>query len=184
MMRTTLFGLLLLAGCASEGDSNRVGGNQVSTNGAQASAPAPPAQQIPAQQVMNLVPGEWEATVSILRMEGASMPSGGLPIPPPTTTRNCISPDQADKPLDGILNASAMPAGCVSERAEVSGGRINATFSCAQNNVPSRITISGAFSPTNYDMNMEMRAGEGAAAIRSDMRVTGRRIGECPNAPN
>lgn len=130
-------------------------------------------------QILAMQPGQWEVTAEMRRMETPNLPGNAFPAIPPTTTSHCITPDLAAKPLDGIMAGGAMPQDCVSESNNVANGRIRATFSCAQGGVPSRTTIDGAFSPTNYEMTMTMRIGEGDSTINSEMLIRGQRTGDC-----
>ena len=42
------------------------------------------------------------------------------------------------------------------------------------------MTISGRFTPTTYEMTVRSRREMRGEAIESSVRMTGRRIGECP----
>ncbi len=167
-------GAAMLAACSAQ-DGNEAAGTEANAPAGDPAAAGP--------QILAMQPGEWEVTAEVRRMEAPGLPGNAMPAMPPTTTSHCITPELASKPLDGIMAGGAMPGDCVSESNEVADGRIRATFSCAQNGIPSRTTISGAFSPTNYDMTMDIRAGEGDAAIRSEILVRGRRTGECRTPP-
>lgn len=174
-MRTgyAIMGLAILAGCSGqEGES--AGNNTAAPTGAsntQTAAAAP--------RILALQPGQWETRVEILKMEMTGMPGTPMPQTPPTTVSQCVTPEQANKPIEGIMAGGALPPGCVSESNNVSDGRIQATFSCAQNGVPTRVSMQGVISPTAYEMEMDISAGEGQTAVRSDMRVRARRLGEC-----
>lgn len=169
---SAIVGLSILAGCSGQGE-NTAGNNAATAvaSNAQATAAAP--------RILALQPGQWEVTTEILSMEMTGMPGTPMPRPGPVTTSQCITPEQANKPVEGIMAGGALPPGCVSESNNVSDGRIQATFSCAQNGVPSRVSMEGVISPTNYEMSMDVSAGEGQTAVRSDMRVRARRLGDC-----
>jgi hypothetical protein len=173
---TAILGVAILAGCS--GQNTETAGNNTAATAATNTQTATAAPRILALQ-----PGQWETTVEILRMEMTGMPGTPMPQTPPTTVSQCITPEQANKPIEGIMAGGALPEGCVSESNNVTDGRIQATFSCAQNNVPTRISMQGVISPTAYEMEMEMSAGEGQTAVRSDMRVRARRLGECQGPP-
>lgn len=169
MKRTIIIlGAAMTAACSGQS------GNETAEANAAAGGQAADGAQILAMQ-----PGQWEVTAEIRRMEAPNLPGNALPAIQPTTTSHCITPELAAKPLDGIMAGGAMPQDCVSESNEVANGRIRATFSCAQNGVPSRTTIDGAFSPTNYEMTMNMRIGEGDSTINSEMLIRGQRTGDC-----
>lgn len=169
-------GLLILAGCSGQG------GNETAGNAA-APAAANTQTATAAPQIMPLQAGEWEVTTEILRMEMPGLPGTPPPLPAPTTTRHCMTPELAAKPVDGIMSGGAMPPGCASESNRVFDGRIQAAFTCNQNGMPSRVAMDGVFSPTNYEMSMQATAGEGQTAVRTDMRLRARRIGECQTPP-
>lgn len=169
-------GLLIVAGCSGPSENASAGNEAVAPT-------ANNTQTAAAPQIMPLQAGEWETTVEMLRMEMPGIPGAPPPLPPPTTTRHCLTPELAAKPIDGIMSGGAMPAGCVSENNQVSDGRLQATFSCDQNGMQTRISMDGVFSPTNYQMSMQASGGEGQTVVRTDMRLRARRIGECQTPP-
>ncbi|MDQ8755548.1 DUF3617 domain-containing protein [Sphingosinicella sp. LHD-64] len=171
---TAILGVAILAGCSGQ-TSETAGNNNAATASANTQTAAP--------RILALQPGQWETTVEVLKMEMTGMPGTPMPQTPPTTTSQCITPEQANKPVEGIMAGGALPPGCVSESNNVTDGRIQATFSCVQSGVPTRVSMQGVISPTSYEMEMDLSAGEGQTAVRSDMRVRARRLGECQTAP-
>ena len=173
---TAILGVAILAGCSGQ-TTEPAGNNTAAAAGGntQTAAAAP--------RIMALQPGQWETRVEILKMEMPGMPNAPMPQTPPTTVSQCITPEQANKPIEGIMAGGALPPGCVSESNNVTDGRIQATFSCAQNNIPTRVSMQGVISPTAYEMEMDVSGGEGQTAVRSEMRVRARRLGECTTPP-
>ena len=92
---------LLLAACGSQDKAGNGGANAAAGESAAAEAEA---------SAIALTPGEWETTVEVasLNIVGGPQLPGGMtpPLPPPTTIRSCLTPEQAARPNANFLTGS------------------------------------------------------------------------------
>jgi len=163
-----------LAACSQGGGNGTADGG----NGAAGGRPAAGG----ASGAVALQPGQWESTI---QMEAANMPElpPGVTAPAmqPITTRTCITPQQAANPSAEVMAANArQPTGCRTENYSFANGRIEGTSVCNTGGVNMRMTISGEYTPTSYEMTMQSRSEAGGVARDNTMRVSARRIGDCP----
>jgi hypothetical protein len=70
--------------------------------------------------------------------------------------------------------------GCTTENYSMAGGRIQGTVQCNIQGSVSRTTMDGRFTPTDYDMNMQSEQTVSGITTQTEMRVTARRLGDCP----
>jgi len=141
-----------------------------------------------------LQPGEWETTSEIVdvKMEGApkGMPPGAIDAMKgrKTTFKNCITPEQAANPSGDFLTAQKDNK-CTYSGFQMTGGTVQGAISCPAGAGPGmKATMKGVYSPTSYDIGMDMNTGGGGGAsapamsMQMKMRTTGKRIGECTAA--
>jgi hypothetical protein len=125
-----------------------------------------------------LQPGQWETNVAIVRLEAPGMPKGAnVPLPPPTTTSSCLTPEQARNPDANF--AAGNTSGCSSEDYRMADGRISGTLTCNQQGTSMRATLAGTYTPTTMDMTMNSQTQAAGQNVTTEVRVTGRRTGDC-----
>lgn len=131
---------------------------------------------------VTLQPGQWETTMQVDAAAMPDLPPGVTPpAMPPMTTRICITPEQAANPgAEAMAGNAQQPAGCRTENFSFANGRISGTSICNTGGVEARTTISGQFTPTTYEMTMQTATETGGAQRNSTMRITARRLGDCP----
>lgn len=143
-----------------------------------------------------LQPGEWETTSEVVdvKMEGApkGMPPGALDAMKgrKTTFKNCITPEQAANPSADFLTAQK-ESKCTYSGFQMTGGTVQGAISCPGGQGRGMTaTMKGIYTPTSYDIGMDMTTGGGGAgdasapamSMQMKMRTTGKRIGECTAA--
>lgn len=143
----------------------------------------------------SLQPGEWESRVEILEVkmlpietaEGSFTPEL-VSHSPPTTSRECMTQQQADQPFRRFLIGGAASE-CDASAFSMKGGRIGGTVVCTMMSEETTYRINGRYTPTSYDVTTrtEVRAkGEPMPMMPTstplDMtsRVTGKHVGNCP----
>jgi hypothetical protein len=173
---------LLIASC---GARERTANGSAEVNAS--AAPATPATQGGeggAAAIAALTPGEYETTIEVLRIDmtgGPALPAGVIPpVPPPTTIRSCLTPDQARRPDANFLTGSGAQAGCVYDNLAMDGGRIVGAATCDAQGTRVRTVMDGQFSSVGYTMSSQSRIQTNGMTIETDSRITSRRIGDCP----
>ncbi len=173
----------LLSSCGKSGEEGAGGGSAANQS----------VEDVASEmEKISLQPGEWETTQEVvdITIEGApeGMPQGMMDAMKgrKTTVRNCITPEQAEKPSADFLTAQK-DSKCTYSGFEMAGGTLRGTVSCPGGEGGSaNVTMEGKYTPTSYAMNMEMRSqGMGGAkmpgmTMHMKMRSAGKRIGECP----
>jgi hypothetical protein len=126
-------------------------------------------------------PGQWEITTNVTRIAIPGMPAGMTPpMPPPTTVRNCLTPEQAAQPGAGFVTGSGETEGCTYQSNSVSGGRIQAVVQCTTPAGNMRSTINGQFTATSFEVNQQVQTSAQGQTMDMESRTTGRRVGDCP----
>jgi hypothetical protein len=174
---------LLIASC---GDRREAGNGSAPANAtADAGKPADAtrARTAPAEMAA-LTPGEYETTIEVLRMDivgGPRIPGGIVPpVPPPSTVRSCLTPEQARRPDAGFLTGKGAQAGCAYENLTMSDGRIQGAVTCDSQGTRVRTTMDGRFGSDSYTVESQSRIETNGMTIESAGRATSRRIGDCP----
>ena len=166
---------LLLVSCSGGGSENKVeGGEKAAAVGDAGAAGAG------GGATATMQPGEWEITTEVVRMSGPNMPQGvNMPTPPPTTIRNCLTPQQASAPSGGFLTGTGEGSGCTASNMTMTGGRIQGTVQCEQQGTTMRSTLDGQFTPTSMEMNQRVETTSQGVTMEIESRTTGRRVGDC-----
>lgn len=128
-------------------------------------------------------PGQWEMTATVTRMTVPGMPAGMTPpTPPPSTTRNCLTEEEARQASSNFLaQTTGAGEGCTSENSSMSGGRIQATVQCNRPEGNVRMTMNGQYTATTIDMTQQVQTSmPGGQNLDMEARIQGRRVGECP----
>ena len=160
--------MLALAACGSsdKGDGN---GSSAASGGGAAG--------------ISLQPGEWEMKTEVVNIAAEGLPAGmteGMKANAGSTTRTCMTPEEAKGPK-GDLFAGDKSGNCKSEGFSWSGGRIKGKTTCTGQGGPGKtvMTMDGTYGSDNIDMTMKSETDLGGKAMKMEMRVTGRRVGEC-----
>lgn len=176
--------LLGLAAC-DKGDGNKGSGKPQS------------AQDVAAEmKKITIRPGEWETTQEVIdvKVEGApqGMPTGMFEAMKgrKVSARNCITPEQVNKPSADFL-AAQKDSKCTYSGFAMSGGKISGEISCpaGDGGGATHVTTSGSYTPESYEMTGVMQSnGMGAGSgmpgmdkmtMRMTVKTVGKRIGAC-----
>lgn len=137
---------------------------------------------------MKIEPGQWEATNEIISASAPGLPADALKqmVGQKTTVRNCITPEQAERPNANFL-AAQENSNCTYQDWSMDGGRMKGTMTCAGGAEMADSTIvmkmDGTYGEKSYDMVMDMETkmpGDMTMTIKA--RTTGKRVGECTGA--
>jgi len=192
-LTTAIAALALLAGC---------GGTAADDASETAKGSAAKGKDMTREEVaaaardVKITPGEWENSVTILdvKLDESKLPPEARGMVGPMLqsmvgkvngTKSCITPEEAAKP-DASFMSGNEDANCSYQRFDMSGGKMDIAMTCepekGQRGGAAEITMTGTYSPTSYDMTMDMTAdaGEiGPMTIKANSK--GKRIGECPS---
>jgi len=135
---------------------------------------------------VSLQPGEWEMKTEVVEVSAEGLPAGiaeGMKAQSAATTRSCMTPEEAKGPT-GDMFAQGNPANCKSENFSWSGGKISGKTTCTGTGGAgaTTMTMDGSYGPQNIDMTMKSETDLAGKAMKMEMRVTGRRVGECTAA--
>lgn len=129
----------------------------------------------------SFAPGLWETTTEVLSMNVPNMPQGfSPPMPPATTVRHCLTPEQAGRPPADFMSGGGESGGCTYQDFAMSNGRIRGTIQCGAEAGSMRMTMDGSFSSTRYEMNQQVETSGQGMTMNMESRTTGRRVGDCP----
>ena len=166
---------LALAACGS-GDKGDGNGSSAAAGGGIAGAG------------VTLQPGEWEMKTEVVNVAAEGLPPGmmdGMKANAGSTSRTCMTPEEAKGPK-GDLFAGDKSGNCKSEGFSWAGGRIQGKTTCTGQGVAGKtvMTMDGRYGAQSIDMTMKSETDLGMAgkAMKMEMRVSGRRIGECSSA--
>ena len=163
---------LLLAACGSQDE----GGKSEAGEAGKAAA-----GEAAGSGGVSFEPGLWETTVQVVSMNMPNMPAGmSAPMPPPTTTTYCMTPEQAARPSADMLTGSGASGGCTYENFSMTNGRLQGAVQCSQEGASMRSTMDGRFSANDYEIDTQVQTDTGGVTTRMEARTTGRRIGDCP----
>lgn len=130
-------------------------------------------------------PGKWQSTMRIESVEAPGRPDSVRSAMRTVNERgqvfeSCLTPEQAQRPAEDFFAGKGNA--CRYDHFTMAGGRIDAKMRCSQGGMNQLMELDGNYSPTTYSMRMtsSTEGGEGpAAAVRMQMRVEAKRIGEC-----
>jgi hypothetical protein len=136
---------------------------------------------------VSLQPGEWEMKTEVVNVTAEGLPAGiadGMKAQAASTTKTCMTPEEAKGPKGDIFAGNQ--SNCKSEGFSWSGGRIKGKTTCSGQGGAGKtvMEMDGTYSAQNIDMTMKSETDLGMAgkAMKMEMRVSGRRIGECTAA--
>ena len=134
---------------------------------------------------ISLQPGEWEMKTEVVSIAAEGLPPGmteGMKANAGSTSRTCMTPEEAKGPK-GDLFAGDKSGNCKSEGFSWSGGSIKGTTTCTPPGGGKTVmTMDGRYSPQTIDMTMKSQTDIAGKAMTMEMRVSGRRVGECSAA--
>lgn len=162
---------LALAACGSPADKSGGNGTAAATGGGSG---------------VSLQPGEWEMKMEVVDVKAEGLPAGmaeGMKKSAGSTNRTCMTPEEAKGPKGDIF-AGDKSGNCKSEGFKWEGGRIQGKTTCpGQGGTGETVmTMDGSYSPQNIDMTMKSRTDLAGKPMTMEMRVSGRRVGECSAA--
>jgi hypothetical protein len=164
--------VLLLAACGKSGDGNESSKAAGGAGSASASG-------------VNLQPGEWEMKTEVVNVSAEGLPAGiadGMKAQASSTTKTCMTPEEAKGPKGDIF--AGKDNNCKSEGFSWSGGTIKGKTVCTGQGGAGKteMEMDGKYSAQSIDMTMKSKTDLGGKAMTMEMRVQGRRIGECTAA--
>lgn len=159
--------VLLLAACGKSGDGNESSGGGLLGGG------------------VSLQPGEWEMKTEVVNVAAEGLPPGmadSMKKSAGSTTRTCMTPEEAKGPKGDIFAGNQ--SNCKSEGFSWSGGKIKGKTTCTGQGGTGKtvMTMDGSYGAQNIDMTMKSETDLAGKAMTMEMRVTGRRVGECSAA--
>ena len=135
---------------------------------------------------VRIEPGLWESTTQVVNVTAPNLPvqaRDAMMNRPATPVRNCITPEQAERPDANFFN-SAQNSNCSYRDFSMRGGRLQGSMTCTGGGMPGTMTttMNGEYGPQSYDMTMRMQTAgmPQGADLTIEARTRGRRIGDCP----
>jgi hypothetical protein len=179
---------LALAACgSSRGDDGNAGaGNGSAGNASASNGPAAAATGGGSETGVTLQPGEWEMKMEVVNVKVEGLPEGiaeGMKKEGAKASRTCMTPEEAKGPKPDIFTKDN-PGNCKSEGFSWANGRIQGKTTCSgEGGVgKTQMTMDGRYSPQSIDMSMKSETDMMGKAMVMEMRMTGRRVGECTAA--
>lgn len=170
---------LALAACGSSGgDKAGEGGNGSAAAGSGGSGSGASA--------VNLQPGEWEMKMEVANVKVEGLPEGvadAMKKEGGKASRTCMTPEEAKGPKADMFTKDN-PANCKSEGFSWSGGRIQGKTVCEGQGGTGKtqMTMDGRYTAQSIDMTMKSETDMMGKPMTMEMRLTGRRVGECTAA--
>jgi hypothetical protein len=162
--------VLVLAACGKSGGGNE---SSAAAGGGGGSAAG-----------ITLQPGEWEMKTEVVNVSAEGLPAGiadGMKAQASSTSRSCMTPEEAKGPKGDLFAGNQ--SNCKSEGFSWSGGRIKGKTTCTGQGGAGKtvMEMDGKYSPQSIEMTMKSETDLGiqGKAMKMEMRVTGRRVGEC-----
>ncbi len=177
---------LAMAACGSGGDKAGGRGADVSeapAGGGNGSAAAAGGGSGATAAGGNLQPGEWEMKMEVVNVKVEGLPEGVADQMKSQTggiSRTCMTPEEAKAPKGDIFTGEKA-GNCKSEGFKWEGGRIQGKTSCAGEGGAGRtvMTMNGRYTPQSIDMTMKSESEMMGKGMTMEMRMSGRRVGEC-----
>ena len=187
---------LALAACGSSGgEKGESGGNGSAAvaapeSGGSGSASASGGGSAPGSgsgaAPVNLQPGEWEMKMEVVNVKVEGLPEGVAEAMKKETgkaTRTCMTPEEAKGPKADLFTKDN-PGNCKSEGFAWVNGRIQGKTVCEGEGGAGKtqMTMDGRYTPQSMDMTMKSDTDMMGKKMTMEMRMTGRRLGECTAA--
>jgi hypothetical protein len=178
---------LTLAACGSSGGGKGESGG----NGSAAEAPAGgggsgSGAASGSGTGVNLQPGEWEMKMDVVNVKVEGLPEGvadAMKKDGGKASRTCMTPEEAKGPKADMFTKDN-PGNCKSEGFSWSGGRIQGKTICEGQGGTGKtqMTMDGRYTAQSIDMTMKSETDMMGKAMTMEMRLSGRRVGECSAA--
>jgi hypothetical protein len=182
---------LALAACGSSrgDDGNRSGGKGTTeaAGGAGAGASSPGSSSPGSESGVSLQPGEWEMKMEVVNVNAQGLPEGVAEAmrnsAPGGTNRTCMTPEEAKGPTADMFGKNDA-ADCRSDGFGWAGGRIQGKTTCTGDGGTGKtvMTMAGSYTAQSIDMTMKSDTEVMGKSMNMEMRLTGRRVGECTAA--
>jgi hypothetical protein len=178
---------LALAACGSSGSEKADGAVNGSAAASQrgGSAASGTGGSVGSGGAVNLQPGEWEMKMEVVNVKVEGLPEGVADAMKKEgkASRTCMTEDEAKGPKADMFtkdNAS----NCKSESFTWSGGRIQGKTICEGQGGTGKtqMTMDGRYTPQSIDMTMKSETDMMGKAMTMEMRLSGKRVGECTAA--
>ncbi|HEX8483001.1 MAG TPA: DUF3617 domain-containing protein [Allosphingosinicella sp.] len=184
--------ILALAACGSSegGEGNQGGGNGTAAGTGSGvvgeGAAAAKGSGAASGSAVNLQPGEWEMKMEVVNVKVEGLPEGVAEAMKKETgkaSRTCMTPEEAKGPK-GDLFTKDNPGNCKSEGFAWVNGRIQGKTVCQGEGGTGKteMTMDGRYTPQSMDMTMKSDTDMMGKKMTMEMRMTGRRLGECTAA--
>ena len=152
---------------------------------------APPEPEVSEEEVaaqlakVKVEPGQWERTTEILAAEGAISEVERLQIVGRrTSSSDCITPAQAERPSANFLSAQ-QNSECTYHEFRMEGGKLNSRTTCVGKESPQELVtiMTGDYAPDSYDMRTKVQTPGREGLVTITTRTRGKRVGECTSQP-
>jgi hypothetical protein len=178
---------LALAACGSSGGekADGAGNGSAAASGSGGSAASGTGGNAGSGGAVNLQPGEWEMNMEVVNVKVEGLPEGVADAMKKEgkASRTCMTEEEAKGPKADMFtkdNAS----NCKSESFTWSGGRIQGKTVCEGQGGTGKtqMTMDGRYTPQSIDMTMKSETDMMGKAMTMEMRLSGKRVGECTAA--
>jgi hypothetical protein len=134
---------------------------------------------------VNLQPGEWEMNMEVVNVKVEGLPEGVADAMKKEgkASRTCMTEEEAKGPKADMFTKDN-PGNCKSEGFSWSGGRIQGKTTCEGQGGAGKtqMTMDGRYTPQSIDMTMKSETDMMGKAMTMEMRLSGKRVGECTAA--
>lgn len=169
--------VLALAACSNKG-ADADGDGKVSADEAKA--------EMADGGAMAMQAGEWETKISFSDIEAKGLPPESAKMMKAkmaegTTTKSCMTKEQAEKPGSDFFGAPP-EANCTFDELDRSSNSMKVAMTCKPApNMTIKSKMDGTFAATTYAMTIEQSTeGPPMGAIKMKGKIAGKRIGDCP----
>ena len=135
---------------------------------------------------VQLQPGEWEMKAEVVSVKAEGLPPGAtesMKQAASRTSRDCMTAEDAKGPKAENLAPNPPGGNCKSENYSWGGGRISGKTSCtAPGGVKTTVVMDGRYDAQSMDITMKSDSDVAGRAMQMEMRISGRRVGECKAA--
>ena len=130
------------------------------------------------------LPGRWESTVKLEKMEMEGMPPQAKAamesqLGKTQTFATCLTPEQVNQP-DGGFFQGASAKDCKYDHFTMAGGAVDAKMTCAAGGRTATMEMSGSYGESNYDIRINSQSEvQPGMPMTMAMAITSRRTGDC-----
>lgn len=132
-------------------------------------------------------PGQWEQTVSLLKIEAPGMPPEAREymqraMDKAQVHKVCLSKEQAESPREDFFTGADQ--NCTYEHFNWGDGKIDLKLICKHQQAVTTMAMAGTYTPDNYVLTMTSTnnaAGQAGDMVMT-MKVDARRTGDCDAA--